>query len=65
MAGLVLAIFYVLTRRWVAKEKRKDRRIAYGVAIAFGAILCWLLYPTTAPKPMDVNELGYGKFKLD
>jgi prepilin peptidase CpaA len=65
MAGLVLAVFYVLTRRWVAKDKRKDRRIAYGVAIAFGAVLCWLLYPTAAPKPMDVNELGYGTFKLD
>jgi prepilin peptidase CpaA len=65
MAGLVLAIIYVLTRRWVAKEKRKDRRIAYGVAIALGAVLCWFLNPTAAPKPMDVNELGYGTFKLD
>jgi prepilin peptidase CpaA len=65
LAGLVLAIIYVLTRRWVAKEKRKDRRIAYGVAIAIGAITCWLLYPSHATKPIDVNELGYGQFRLD
>jgi prepilin peptidase CpaA len=42
MAGLVLAIFYVVRRKLVSQPdltKRAERRIPYGVAIAGGALM--------------------------
>ena len=46
LSGLVLAIVYFLRRKLASsdaqKAKAKDRRIPYGVALALGAIACWL-----------------------
>ncbi|MBP6380247.1 prepilin peptidase [Sphingorhabdus sp.] len=60
MAGLVLAIMFMLTRRFTKGadgKKRTDRRIPYGVAIAVGAIACWLLQAPGQPTKMNVGDL--------
>ena len=60
MAGLVLAIMFMLTRRFTKGadgKKRTERRIPYGVAIAVGAIACWLLQAPGQPTKMNVGDL--------
>ena len=60
MAGLVLAILFILTRRFTKNadgKKRTDRRIPYGVAIAFGAIACWLLQTPAQPTKLNIEDL--------
>lgn len=60
MAGLVLALLYVLTRRFTRGpdgKKRTDRRIPYGVAIAAGTIAFWFLQPSIQPERIVVDEL--------
>jgi prepilin peptidase CpaA len=60
MAGLVLAIMFMLTRRFTKGadgKKRTDRRIPYGVAIAVGAIACLLLLAPAQPAKMNVEDL--------
>lgn len=60
IAGLVLAILFILTRKFTKGpdgKKRTDRRIPYGVAIAFGAIACWLLQAPSEPAKLDIKEL--------
>ena len=60
MAGLVLAILFILTRRFTKDsdgKKRTDRRIPYGVAIAFGAIACWLLQAPAQPAKLNIKDL--------
>lgn len=60
IAGLVLAILFILTRRFTKNadgKKRTDRRIPYGVAIAFGAIACWLMQASDQPAMMNLEDL--------
>lgn len=60
IAGAVLAILFILTRRFARTpdgKKRTDRRIPYGVAIAVGAIAFWLLQPSSEPKRIIVDDL--------
>lgn len=59
LAGLGLAILFVLTRKFTKGpdgKKRTDRRIPYGVAIAFGAIACWLLQSPAQPTKLNVED---------
>ena len=65
LAGLVLAVVYLLTRRLVPREQRKDRRIPYGVAIAAGAVTAWFLAPGAVNRTIDVNELATGDFHFN
>jgi prepilin peptidase CpaA len=61
-AGLILAILFILTRKFTKGpdgKKRTDRRIPYGVAIAVGAIACWLLQPPSQPTKMHVEDLDH------
>lgn len=60
LAGFVLAILFILTRKFTIGpngKKRTDRRIPYGVAIALGAIACWILQAPAKPANLDVREL--------
>lgn len=60
LAGSVLAVLYLLTRRFTRGpdgKKRTDRRIPYGVAIAAGAIACWFLQPAAKPEKMIIDDL--------
>lgn len=60
ISGGVLAILFILTRRFTRGadgKKRTDRRIPYGVAIAVGTIAFWVLQPSTEPKRIIVEDL--------
>lgn len=53
----IASLLSVVGRKEMTEKKQTDRRIPYGVAIAFGAIACWLLQPPTQPTKMNVEDM--------